>query len=140
MPLWKIYTPENAYTPEDKHKRRDHRRSLRQSPDPPLLRRDDLRGNPRRFVLRGREVARQVVRLKIDHMARTLPTPAIRKWWIAAADELITPWVKDRGYDWEITIDELPADLWSLQGEVRRRSNPSARSAGSRRTRRARTA
>jgi hypothetical protein len=26
--------------------------------------------------------------------------------------------VKDRGYDWEITIDELPADLWSLQGEV----------------------
>ena len=32
-------------------------------------------------------------------------------------DEVIAPWVKDRGYDWEISIDETPFDLWSLQGE-----------------------
>jgi hypothetical protein len=30
------------------------------------------------------------------------------------ADELIAPFVKDRGYDWEISIDET-LDLWSLQ-------------------------
>jgi hypothetical protein len=23
-----------------------------------------------------------------------------------------------RGYDWEISIDETPFDLWSLQGEL----------------------
>jgi hypothetical protein len=58
------------------------------------------------------------VRFKLDHMARTLPGPILRKWWVKAVDQLIAPYVKDRGYDWEITIDELPADLWSLQGEI----------------------
>ena len=33
-------------------------------------------------------------------------------------DELIAPWVRDRGYDWEFTITEPPFDLWSLQGQI----------------------
>ena len=33
-------------------------------------------------------------------------------------DEIIAPYVKDRGYDWEVSIDETPFDLWSLQGEI----------------------
>jgi hypothetical protein len=32
-------------------------------------------------------------------------------------DKVIKPWVGDRGFDWEIAIDETPFDLWSLQGE-----------------------
>jgi hypothetical protein len=51
-------------------------------------------------------------------MARTLPGLIIREWWVKAVDQLIAPYVRDRGYDWEVTIDELPADLWSLQGEI----------------------
>ena len=33
-------------------------------------------------------------------------------------DQVIAPFVKDRGFDWEVSIDELPFDLWSLQGEI----------------------
>lgn len=33
-------------------------------------------------------------------------------------DEIIAPYVKDRGYDWQVSIDETPFDLWSLQGET----------------------
>ena len=51
-------------------------------------------------------------------MARTLPGLIIREWWVKAVDQLIAPFVRDRGYDWEVTIDEVPADLWSLQGEI----------------------
>ena len=58
------------------------------------------------------------VRLKLEHMARTLPEPIVREWWVKAVDQLIAPYVRDRGYDWEVTIDEVPADLWSLQGEI----------------------
>jgi phenylpyruvate tautomerase PptA (4-oxalocrotonate tautomerase family) len=58
------------------------------------------------------------VRLKLEHMARTLPGPVLREWWVKAVDQLIAPYVRDRGYDWEVTIDEVPADLWSLQGEI----------------------
>ena len=50
-------------------------------------------------------------------MATTLPG-VLREWWVKAVDQLIAPYVRDRGYDWEVTIDELPADLWSLQGEI----------------------
>lgn len=38
---------------------------------------------------------------------------------VRTLDELIAPFVKDRGYEWEISIDETPFDLWSLQGEFR---------------------
>ena len=58
------------------------------------------------------------VRLKLEHMARTLPGPVVREWWVKTVDQLIAPYVKDRGFDWEVTIDEVPADLWSLQGEI----------------------
>src|SRR5258705_3766983 len=33
-------------------------------------------------------------------------------------DTTLKPWVGDRGFDWEISIDETPFDLWSLQGEI----------------------
>lgn len=58
------------------------------------------------------------VRFKVDHIARTLPGQIIREWWVRSLDEIIAPFVKDRGYDWEISIDETPFDLWSLQGEI----------------------
>jgi hypothetical protein len=58
------------------------------------------------------------VRLKLEHMARTLPGPVVREWWVKAVDQLIAPHVRDRGYDREVPIDAVPADLWSLQGEI----------------------
>jgi phenylpyruvate tautomerase PptA (4-oxalocrotonate tautomerase family) len=119
MPLWMIYAPENAYTAEDKHQFAETITDLyAQVPIPRFYVVTIFEEIPADSYYVAGKSRDNFVRLKIDHMARTLPTPAIRKWWLAAADELIKPWVKDRGYDWEITIDELPADLWSLQGEV----------------------
>jgi hypothetical protein len=66
----------------------------------------------------GGESHPQFVRIQIDQMARTLPGPVIREWWTRNLDQVIAPWVKERGYDWEFTITEPPADLWSLQGEI----------------------
>ena len=66
----------------------------------------------------GGEPHNKFVRFKIDQIARTLPGPVLREWWMRALDQVIAPFVKDRGYDWEISIDETPFDLWSLQGEL----------------------
>ena len=30
----------------------------------------------------------------------------------------IAPYVRDRGYDWEIHFDETPIDLWRVQGLI----------------------
>jgi hypothetical protein len=66
----------------------------------------------------GGEPNNKFVRFKIDHIARTLPGSVLREWWIRTLDTVIAPYVKDKGYDWEISVDETPVDLWSLQGEI----------------------
>ena len=66
----------------------------------------------------GGEPHNRFIRFRIDHMARTLPGPITREWWIRTLDQIVAPYVKDKGYDWEITVDEMPSDLWSLQGEI----------------------
>jgi hypothetical protein len=66
----------------------------------------------------GGESHGKFVRIQIDQMARTLPGQVIREWWVKNLDAVIAPWVRDRGYDWEFTVAEQPADLWSLQGQI----------------------
>ena len=64
----------------------------------------------------GRET--KIVGVKGEQRARTGPGPILREWWGRTLDAVIAPFVKDRGYDWEISIDETPCDLWTLQGEL----------------------
>ncbi len=45
-------------------------------------------------------------------MARTLPGLIIREWWVKAVDQLIAPYVRDRGYDWEVI--DMPNELTAL--------------------------
>jgi phenylpyruvate tautomerase PptA (4-oxalocrotonate tautomerase family) len=119
MPLWKVYHPVGAYSAQDKKTFAETVTAMyARIPIPKFY-----------VVMIFEEVAADAVyvggvsndkfvRFKLDHMARTLPGPILREWWVKAVDQLIAPFVKDRGYDWEVTIDELPADLWSLQGEI----------------------
>ena len=45
----------------------------------------------------GGEPHNKFVRFKIDQIARTIPGPVLREWWIRTLDEVIAPFVKDRG-------------------------------------------
>jgi phenylpyruvate tautomerase PptA (4-oxalocrotonate tautomerase family) len=119
MPLWKVYHPVGAYSAQDKKEFAEKVTAMySRIPIPKFY-----------VVMIFEEVAAasfyvggashgKFVRLKLEHMARTLPGPILREWWVKAVDQLIAPYVRDRGYDWEVTIDEVPADLWSLQGEI----------------------
>ncbi|MBU1287017.1 MAG: tautomerase family protein [Alphaproteobacteria bacterium] len=64
----------------------------------------------------GGEPRNDFVRITMDHIARAFPSKEGSKRFFDAVNELITPWVKDRGFDWEFHIDETPFDLWSIQG------------------------
>ena len=119
MPLWKVYHPVGAFTAEDK--RALAKRVTDVDARIPI---------PKFYVVCvfeemapdccfvGGEAHNKFVRFKVDHIARTLPGPIIREWWMTALDEAIAPFVKAKGYDWEISVDETPFDLWSLQGEL----------------------
>jgi phenylpyruvate tautomerase PptA (4-oxalocrotonate tautomerase family) len=119
MPLWKIHHPVGAYTPDDKKQFATAITSIYEAL--PI---------PRFYVVVlfeevsaencyvGGDPHDRFVRINIDQMARTLPGPVLREFWVNHLDGVIKPWVGDRGYDWEFTITEPPFDLWSLQGQV----------------------
>jgi hypothetical protein len=37
---------------------------------------------------------------------------------MAVIEQELAPYVRDRGFDWEIHINETPMDLWRIQGLV----------------------
>lgn len=115
MPLWKIYHPVDAFSAEEKQQLAERITAL-------------YRRLPKFYVgvvfqavdsgsfFIGAKPADNFVRIWIDHIARTLPTPELRKWWIGQCDEALAPYIRDKGLDWEFHIDETPFDLWSIQG------------------------
>lgn len=119
MPLWKIYHPARSFTAEDKKKLSNRITDVYASvPIPKFYVVIIFEEIAKDSCFVGGELHNKFVRFKVDQIARTLPGPVIREWWVRTLDEVIAPNVKDRGYDWEISIDETPFDLWSLQGEI----------------------
>lgn len=119
MPLWKIYHPVGAFTAEDKKLLAKRVTEVYAKVPIPkfyvvFIYEEIAKGSC--FV--GGEPHDKFIRFKIDQIARTLPGRVLREWWINTLDQIIAPFVKDKGYDWEISIDETPVDLWSLQGEL----------------------
>jgi phenylpyruvate tautomerase PptA (4-oxalocrotonate tautomerase family) len=60
--------------------------------------------------------ARNFVRIHMDHIARQLTSEAAKTKFLARVESAIAPFIKDRGFDWELHIDETPFDLWTVQG------------------------
>lgn len=119
MPLWKIYHPVGTYSAEDKRVLAERITGLYASiPLPKFYVAVIFEEVAKDSCFVGGELNNKFIRFKVDHIARTLPGPAIREWWVRTIDEIIASHVKDRGYDWEVSIDETPFDLWSLQGEI----------------------
>jgi len=120
MPLWHIYTPVGAYTAEDKKAFAAALTSVYV----------DYSGLPKFYVnvlfhevaeenfLIGAEPRSNFVRLVAEHIARQLPTAELRRQALTVFETVIAPFVKDRGYDWEIHVDETPLDFWQVQGMV----------------------
>ncbi|MBR7621053.1 tautomerase family protein [Phenylobacterium sp. 20VBR1] len=115
MPLWKIYHPENAFSVQDKHALSQAITAL-YSRLPKFYVGVVFQPVPADSFFVGGEPADNFVRIWVDHIARTLPTPEAKAWWIKACDDAMAPYIRDRGFDWEFHIDETPFDLWSIQG------------------------
>jgi phenylpyruvate tautomerase PptA (4-oxalocrotonate tautomerase family) len=117
MPLWKVYHPVGAYTAEDKKALAEKITGIyAQSPIPKFYVVVIFEEVAQDSYYVGGEPHGKFVRFAIDEIARSVPVQA-REWWIKTLDGAIAPWVRDRGYDWEISIDQTPFDLWTLQGE-----------------------
>jgi phenylpyruvate tautomerase PptA (4-oxalocrotonate tautomerase family) len=117
MPFWKLYHPTGAFTPADKKALAERITTLYTNAGLPKFYVGVVFQEvaPDSFFI-GAERADKFVRISIDHIARTLPSPESRQWWIKVSDDALAPFIRDRGLDWEYHIDETPFDLWSIQG------------------------
>jgi phenylpyruvate tautomerase PptA (4-oxalocrotonate tautomerase family) len=119
MPLWQIFHPVDAYSAEDKKKFAERITDLyAQAPIPRFYVVTLFQPIPADSYFVGGLSHPKFVRVKIDQMARTVPGPVLREWWMRRVEEVVAPYVRDRSFDWEIQIDEVPADLWTLQGVI----------------------
>lgn len=119
MPLWKIYHPAGALTAPEKKELASKITGVYASiPIPKFYVVVIYEELPNGNCFVGGEEHNKFFRFKIDQIARTLPGPILREFWVRTLDQVIAPFVKDKGYDWEVSIDETPFDLWSLQGEI----------------------
>jgi phenylpyruvate tautomerase PptA (4-oxalocrotonate tautomerase family) len=119
MPLWKVYHPAGTYTAQDKKDLSEKITGMyARVPIPKFYVVVIFEEIAKDSCFVGGEPNNKFIRFKVDQIARTVPGPVMREWWVRTLDELIAPFVKERGYDWEISIDETPFDLWSLRGEI----------------------
>jgi hypothetical protein len=56
------------------------------------------------------------VRISVDHIARQFSDDAIRERWLKMVTKALTPFTVDRGFDWELHVDETPFNIWLIQG------------------------
>jgi len=115
MPLWKVYHPVGAYSAEDKRGLAERITAL-YSRLPKFYVGVVFQEVAEDAFFIGGQPAKNFVRIWVDHIARTLPTPEMRKWWIEQCDGALAPYIRDRGFDWEFHIDETSFELWSIQG------------------------
>ena len=119
MPLWKVYHPVGAFTAEDKKQLAEALTDVYAGvPIPKFYVVIIFEEVAEDSCFVGGKLHNKFIRFKIDQIARTIPGPVLREWWMRTLETVIAPFVKERGYDWEISIDETPCDLWSLQGEL----------------------
>ena len=121
MPMWHIYCPVDAYTALDKQALATAVTDLYAAEPSPRLPRFYVsvvfQELPADCFFIGGEPRNNFVRIWIDHIAVHMQTDTARHdRWMRKIHETIGPWVRDRGFDYEVHVDETPRGLWSIQG------------------------
>ena len=116
MPLWHIYCPENAYSTEDKCAFATRITDLYADVGLPRFYASvAFHEMPNNSFFVGGNATNDFVRIWIDQIARTT-APERRAWWLERVNATLNPFTRERGYRWEIHIDQTPIDFWTIQG------------------------
>ena len=132
MPLWQLFTPENAYTREEKAEMAERIVDLYSS---------DFSQENFGFVLPkfytsvifheikadsfyvGGEPRNQFVQIEVVHIARTVETAAAKtglspletlQRYFEKMDEVLKPYIADRGYEVEFHAEPAPFETWRI--------------------------
>ena len=116
MPLWQIYHPENAFSVDDKSAIAQRATALYEKFLPRFYVNVMFVGLPASTFYIGGAPADDFVRVTIDHIAAQMKDAEQQTMFLNAVSGLLTPYIADRGFRWEMHIDETPFALWTIQG------------------------
>jgi len=118
MPLWKLY--HTSDTLNDAHKAELAERITRDVYFrlPPFYVGVVFQEIKQSDFYIGGKPAQRFVRIWVDHIARSLPTPELRQNWLDRARNALSPLFKELDINWEMHVDETTRDLWLIQGLV----------------------
>jgi phenylpyruvate tautomerase PptA (4-oxalocrotonate tautomerase family) len=120
MRLWHIYYPENAYSAEDKCALATRITDLYADVGLPRFYASVVFHElPKNSFFVGGKATNDFVRIWIDRIAR-VTAPERRAWWLERVNTTLNPFVRERGYRWEVHIDETPIDFWTIKRTARR--------------------
>jgi len=121
MPLHRVYHPTAAFTDEEKRALSEAITAVYSGPDS----RAQL---PEFYVVvlfipvdatslfvGGRSTDR-FVRIHIQHMARHFDGKAQSDSFLSRYEKVLEPYIKEKGFDWEVTIEEVNRELWRENG------------------------
>ena len=116
MPLWRLYVPANAYSVNEKQTFARGITNIYSSFLPRFYVNVLFHDIAPESFLVGGEQRSNFVRISIEHIARTMTDDETKLAFFKSVSEVIAPYVEQRGYDWELNVQEMPFDLWRVQG------------------------
>ena len=117
MPLWQVFHPKDAYTAEDKQALAARITGLfTKVPMPAFYVVVIYHELDATSCYVGAKPRKDFVRFKVDQMANTIPNQLQREWWMRRVEDAIAPYVRERGFESEVQIDEPGRDLWTMNG------------------------
>ncbi|CAF1504361.1 unnamed protein product [Adineta ricciae] len=66
----------------------------------------------------GGQSTDKLIRIVIQHLARQLPDDQRKTEFSEKYEEAIAPFIKDKGYDWEVHVEEVPPEMWRENGLI----------------------
>ncbi|OQV13679.1 hypothetical protein BV898_12073 [Hypsibius exemplaris] len=64
----------------------------------------------------GGKTTDKFVRIVVQHLARQIPNKEGKKAFSDKYEAAIAPFIKDKGFDWEVATEEVPPDMWRENG------------------------
>jgi phenylpyruvate tautomerase PptA (4-oxalocrotonate tautomerase family) len=127
MPLWQIFVPEDAYTAEDKQALGERITAIYSDNfDIPRFYTTVFfhEAKPESYLVGG-EPRNQFVQIAIVHAARSgeqiaerlgVALSDINNKFLELAHEALNPYVRDRGYESELHVEDAARETWNIDG------------------------
>ncbi|KAH7723639.1 hypothetical protein AAVH_08745 [Aphelenchoides avenae] len=74
----------------------------------------------------GGEPTDKFVRITVQHIARQFENDEQKKGFLDLYEGTIAPFIKERGFDWEVSVELVDRDLWRENGLIPPQPNSEA--------------